>query len=570
MSDIITEERLTDGQRGVRDLVGEQLAAGTTEIQVGGAAGTGKTTMLRMIADMADEMLCERDEGGRVKIAAPTNRAAKILNGKLPKDYRATTLHYLLGARPIDWTTDDIREIELKLDPPIDPDKPPPEPLSDQEREYLIGVLAQLQALLRIEKALTGDPDADTKRDLSEHARRIESDLTSFKLTAAGVTEADIVIVDEASMVPDDLRGKTNGASGQVIWVGDPYQLEPVTGPCWFTPPGAHTLTQVMRQAGDSGVLALATAVRQGNADTAQLARMIRSSDVEFLFPRRGDICDWERLASEYGDKWLTWRNGVKTRSHPYHTKRLNDVYRHILGHTDPMPQPGERLYITEKFSSHCDRVYLTKGDEVHVDHVHGAAGADTENGDLTLNDCRAKSRGFDPAPLDPDLKTQDRPARCVCPDVEDPDLTPPAFCNGYKAFTNADNCDWPWDDLRPECEGIRIDIQVPGFDSPRRVSNVLLDPESILWDADQSTRLYALDRYYKTANSLSSRSPRRVNLKATYAYAGSVHQAQGGEWPNVCIFWDPVMLRFDAANAVKFLYTAITRAQSRVCIVTI
>lgn len=76
---------------------------------------------------------------------------------------------------------------------------------------------------------------------------------------------ASLVIVDEASMVNDELGNMLLASDVPILVLGDPFQLPPIEGPGFFDREEPDILlTEVHRNAKDSPVLKLATDVRLG------------------------------------------------------------------------------------------------------------------------------------------------------------------------------------------------------------------------------------------------------------------------------------------------------------------
>lgn len=74
----------------------------------------------------------------------------------------------------------------------------------------------------------------------------------------------DKIIVDEASMISTELYKDLVSYGKQILWVGDPGQLEPVgDNPNLMAQPD-YVLSKIHRQAEKSPIIALANAIRQG------------------------------------------------------------------------------------------------------------------------------------------------------------------------------------------------------------------------------------------------------------------------------------------------------------------
>lgn len=139
------------------------------------------------------------------------------------------------------------------------------------------------------------------------------------------VAAADIVVIDEVSMVDRSLGEDLLSFGTKVLVLGDPGQLPPVAGEGYFMKGEPDfTLTQIHRQAAGSPILKLATMARMG----------------ERLVPGVwGDSSVVTELTPEMAlsaDQILCGRN--KTR----HT--INARMRELKGFQGPLPMPGEKL----------------------------------------------------------------------------------------------------------------------------------------------------------------------------------------------------------------------------------
>ena len=190
-----------------------------------GYAGTGKTTILRHVIDMLDSVRC----------ATPTGKAAAVLGGKL-KDtgVEVTTLHSLLY-QPVEVTEADLRAAEQEL------------------KALKAAKLPHAGAAERVKKI----------KDL------LEKGGCEFASNANPENRRRLVIVDEASMVGDDVEADLLRFAPKILWCGDPGQLPPVQGQDFFVrhKPDA-VLETIHRQAADSAILRLATALRNGEKFT--------------------------------------------------------------------------------------------------------------------------------------------------------------------------------------------------------------------------------------------------------------------------------------------------------------
>jgi len=90
--------------------------------------------------------------------------------------------------------------------------------------------------------------------------------LTEFKLNPdSDVRNAALVIVDEVSMVGEDIGMDLLSYGTKVLVLGDPFQLPPIKGEGFFTDVQPDVmLTEIHRQAADNPIIRLSMDVREG------------------------------------------------------------------------------------------------------------------------------------------------------------------------------------------------------------------------------------------------------------------------------------------------------------------
>jgi len=199
-----------------------------------GPAGTGKTTMARHIPEALGL--------DRVFYGTFTGKAAHVLRGK--------------GATPVSTIHSAIYY-----------------PTSDQgAKERLIVVRAELETLhteIRgmASEGVTGDDLMD------EQVKACEAEIAELEAASRRMawewnpdsewSTADLIILDEVSMVGAKLASDIEMYGVPVLVLGDPAQLPPVDGGGHYTEAAPdHLLTQIHRQALESPVLELATRIR--------------------------------------------------------------------------------------------------------------------------------------------------------------------------------------------------------------------------------------------------------------------------------------------------------------------
>ena len=182
-----------------------------------GYAGTGKTTLAKSFADKLN---------GLVLYGAFTGKAALVMQRK--GCLSATTIHRMIYL-PKDKSRARLFELEAEF---------AEEQNADRQRA--------LQELIQAEKAQLRKP--------------------LFGINAESeVKEAQLVIIDEVSMVGRQMGEDLLSFGTPVLVLGDPAQLPPVADMGYFTDREPDVmLRQVHRQAEGSPIIALATKVRNG------------------------------------------------------------------------------------------------------------------------------------------------------------------------------------------------------------------------------------------------------------------------------------------------------------------
>ena len=155
-----------------------------------------------------------------------------------------------------------------------------------------------------------------------------EDESPSFVLNRkAAANDADLIIVDECSMVDEELGRDLLSFGKPVLVLGDSAQLPPVKGGGFFTAAEPDVmLTEVHRQAADNPIIRLSMTVREGG----RLA-LGRYGDSRVI-PKR----EIDAAAVMQADQVLVGTNRTR--------RAYNGRMRTLLGHRDARPQPTEKL----------------------------------------------------------------------------------------------------------------------------------------------------------------------------------------------------------------------------------
>lgn len=242
-----------------------------------GFAGTGKTTIIRALIEDQPTL--------RVKYAAFSGKAAMVMrrNG-LP----AGTIHSLIYK-------------------PIEPDKAKCNELFKRIRETAdAGEKRRLQAELDTASKVTFDLRTEEESELRA---------------------ADLLVLDECSMVNDEMLTDLKSFGVPILALGDPGQLPPIdgTGALVKGKPDVF-LTEIHRQAADNPIIDFATRARNG---------------VPIPYIQKGGskkVQKYQILKEEIltSDQIITGKNVVR--------RDLNRRIRSLKGYSGRYPQLGEKL----------------------------------------------------------------------------------------------------------------------------------------------------------------------------------------------------------------------------------
>ena len=262
-----------------------------------GYAGTGKSTILKYISDTM---------GMAALFVSFTGKAVAVLRRKgIPN---ADTIHSVLYKPRSVIDEEDIRARIGELNNEI-------EELSKEEDTNE----EELQMLHKALRTLEESVGPQFSLSVSDRLRR-----------------ASIIVVDECSMVSSQIGMDLINLGKPILAVGDPFQLPPVRGVSYFTrlqEPDVF-LQEVHRQARDSGVISLATHIRQG----LNWRSFPFTSYDDLALVKEGQHNLEAGLFQNH--QYLVGRHKLR--------KRINSTIRRVNEYFDEVPEQGEKLIVTE------------------------------------------------------------------------------------------------------------------------------------------------------------------------------------------------------------------------------
>src|SRR6185437_14200385 len=169
---------------------------------------------------------------------------------------------------------------------------------------------------------------ATTIHGLIYRARESGEEIPSFDLyDEAPASKADLIVIDECSMVDAELGRDLLSFGVPVLVLGDPAQLPPIQGGGFFTEAEPDVmLTEVHRQAEGNPIIRLSMNIRAG-----EYIETGRYGETNVL--RKADL-DPQRVLE--ADQVLVGRNATR--------RAYNIRMRERRGFDDKMPSAGDKL----------------------------------------------------------------------------------------------------------------------------------------------------------------------------------------------------------------------------------
>jgi len=173
-----------------------------------------------------------------------------------------------------------------------------------------------------------GCADARTIHSMIYRPKEVDSEEPTFVINDdSAASSASLIIIDECSMVDDELGRDLLSFGKPVLVLGDPAQLPPVKGGGFFTEAEPDImLTEVHRQAADNPIVRMSMTVREGG-------RLEPGAYGESRVISRRDI---DAMAVTRADQTLVGMN--KTR------RSYNKRMRELFGHHSPHPEAEDKL----------------------------------------------------------------------------------------------------------------------------------------------------------------------------------------------------------------------------------
>lgn len=399
-------------------------------------------------------------------------------------------------------------------------------PMSRAIQETIDRVQGEIDSL---KKALAKGDDAELRVELSNLRRErtlLKKELAQARQAGGGgdrlsfsvgdrppARSAKLIFIDEASMIQDKIMQDYRACSDAAfVMIGDSAQLEPVEGgfggykkpsPFLSRPPDVE-LTEVHRVHPERmALLDIATTIRDGGRMPA------KSMPPAFTRTRPGYEIDYEEI-----DQMLCGTNRTRF-------KLVREYRRDVLGYRRALPYKGERLMAMATVRDDENVPIIYNGVQYFVEKIAKEASvflSESEAGEDTL--AALKQTGW------AEVKVVRAGYQVTFP---------------YKKYANAPD---PKDKLR--AAKVTMTLREVGSQHTVKVP-------------------VALWRFWEGhAGKITGKSPVFPG-SFDYAYACTVHKAQGSEWDTVMVYDDWYWTaRKDPKGYRRWLYTAVTRAQQK------
>lgn len=171
------------------------------------------------------------------------------------------------------------------------------------------------------------------EQEVEVNGKKIKVEKLIFKRRENIDKAIKLIIIDEASMVSDEVLADILNFGVKVLLCGDDAQLPPVEGFNSFLKHPDHTLTQIVRQQQDNPIIMLATLAREGKP-------------IPFgNFGGKASVLSQRNITGEKRKGLLTRCDQIICGLNRTRTK-LNDEVRAVLGF-EGLPKNGEKLICT-------------------------------------------------------------------------------------------------------------------------------------------------------------------------------------------------------------------------------
>lgn len=264
---------------------------------LGGYAGTGKSTLARHLA---------ADVNGRVLFGAYTGKAALVMRKMGCSN--ATTIHRMIylprdkSRLKLSRMKEDLIEWQERLDMKNDG--------FDVEQS-----LTEIQHKIR-----------DLTYYIAAEEKKLKQPAFSLNIDS-DVKNASLVVIDEVSMVGEEMGVDLLSFDVPVLVLGDPAQLPPIKSGGFFTRREPdYMLTEIHRQAAGSPVIELATMVRK--KQRPPLGEYGKSRVLAKGVLTIEDLLGYDQILV-----------GLNATRHD-----LNRQIREVIGRKSHLPEPGDRL----------------------------------------------------------------------------------------------------------------------------------------------------------------------------------------------------------------------------------
>jgi exodeoxyribonuclease-5 len=350
-------------------------------------------------------------------------------------------------------------------------------------------------------------------------------------------SKASLILIDEVSMVPTSILDLAYMSGIPCIFLGDDGQLPAISEPNDVLTNPDIVLTEIHRNAKDSMIVLLATAVRNGKLKrTGNRFSREGANDCASIIPLSDiDVDEFDFLINS-ADQILCAKN--KTRM------QINERYRTINNYTSKYPEEGEKLICLKNNNN-------TQLSTAALRYLHSDLPLSLPKGysKTTLEllkkmkEDEVKSRFYEMPMINGILMTCLEDARVSTKSQKVKSIKNPKMM------------------VTEERDELTINLK-PDF---------AINQFELFDDVEFSVESLTNGVYnYNLVKNMFDRKYKRVINEdhLTWGYAITTHKAQGSEFSDVCIYEEVLGYATEESHR-KWLYTSITRAVENVTLIS-
>lgn len=228
------------------------------------------------------------------------------------------------------------------------------EALNLKDEEIIVGSFTG-KAAFKLQEV--GFSEAKTLHKLRYNTRKVGSRFVHIKKPKSEFDGIKLILIDEISMVPNNILKDFAELDIHILMLGDPGQLPPVGQDNGMLKKPHIFLTEIVRQSEDNSIIRLAHDIRNG-------IKIKPFSDNNIMMIPQEELDSSILL---WADQVLCGTNATRS--------NFNHAIREGLGFTNPLPEVNDRIIIVKNNWEHINREGLSL--------INGLTGIVTQAGEI-------------------------------------------------------------------------------------------------------------------------------------------------------------------------------------------